>query len=80
MNSSDTGDTRRWGALLFATFVAAAALRVVGLQSGLWYDEIITLVLSVRHPIWQIVTQFPGVNQHPLHSVLAHASITTFGE
>lgn len=69
-----------WKALLLTTFVVAAALRFLGLQSGLWYDEIVTLVLSVRYPLRQIVMEFPGVNEHPFYSVLAHVSIGTFGE
>jgi 4-amino-4-deoxy-L-arabinose transferase-like glycosyltransferase len=63
-----------------ATFVVAGVLRLAGLQSGMWYDEIVTLVLSARHPIAQIMTEFPGVNAHPLYSVLAHVSMAVFGE
>lgn len=71
---------RRWGTVLAAILVLAAVLRLVGLQSGLWFDEIATLVKSVRLPLSQIVTDFPGVNAHPLYSVLGHLSIETFGE
>ncbi len=76
-------DTAIWpwrSILLGATFALAAVLRLVGLESGLWYDEIVTLVLSARHPFGTILTDFPGVNVHPLYSVLAHASIGAFGE
>ena len=69
-----------WSVLLLATVAAAATLRFMGLQSGLWYDEITSLVLSIRHPVGQIVTEFPGPNLHPLYNVLAHLSIQTFGE
>ena len=61
------------------TFLAAA-LRLHHLDSGLWYDEITTLVDSVRPQFLQIVTHFPGNNDHPLYSVLAHVSVTLFGE
>ena len=71
---------RWWWLLLAVTFIAAAALRAIGSGSGLWYDEIVTLVQSARHPIARIVTDFPGVNAHPLYSLLAHASLSTFGE
>jgi 4-amino-4-deoxy-L-arabinose transferase-like glycosyltransferase len=69
-----------WTAALVAVVAAALVLRIPGLNSGLWYDEIVTLVTSVRQPIRNIVTLFPGVNQHPLYSVLAHLSIAAFGE
>ena len=58
----------------------AAVLRAIGLNGGLWLDEILTLVESVRRPLAQIVTVFPGNNQHTLSSVLAHISIGLFGE
>lgn len=66
-----------WLALLTAL---AAVLRAIGLDSGLWYDEIRTLLDSVRSPLYQILTVFPGNNQHPLFSVLAHFSVQAFGE
>jgi 4-amino-4-deoxy-L-arabinose transferase-like glycosyltransferase len=58
----------------------AAVLRLLTLGHGLWWDEIRTLVDSVRLPLWQIVTVFPGDNQHTLFSILAHLSISIFGE
>jgi uncharacterized membrane protein len=66
--------------VLALTMGVAAALRFAGLQSGLWYDEISSLVRSVRLPLSQILTESRGVTAHPLYSVLAHASITGFGE
>lgn len=66
-----------WLALLTAL---AAVLRAIGLDGGLWYDEIRTLLDSVRSPLYQILTVFPGNNQHPLFSVLAHFSVQAFGE
>ncbi len=68
-----------WGWLALLT-MAALVLRAIGLDSGLWYDEIITLIESVRAPLYSIVTQFPGNNQHTLFSVLAHLSTAAFGE
>jgi 4-amino-4-deoxy-L-arabinose transferase-like glycosyltransferase len=68
-----------WTALVALTCVAAV-LRAIGLDGGLWLDEIITLIESVRHPLAQIVTVFPGNNQHTLYSVLAHLSIAALGE
>jgi uncharacterized membrane protein len=72
-------DYELWIALAALT-VLAAALRAIGLNGGLWLDEILTLVESVRHPLAQIVTVFPGNNQHTFYSVLAHLSIQAFGE
>ena len=68
-----------WGWLVTLTMLAVG-LRPVGLNSGLWYDEIVTLHESVRAPLWQIVTAFPTNNQHTLFSVLAHLSVGVFGE
>lgn len=68
-----------WGWLALLTALAVL-LRVPGLNDGLWWDEIRTLVDSVRLPLYRIVTVFPGDNQHTLYSVLAHVSIGVFGE
>jgi len=72
--------TGPWPSLLAGTLIIAAILRVYGLQSGLWFDEIVTLVESARLPLSRILTEFPGVNAHPFYSVLAHASIALFGD
>jgi 4-amino-4-deoxy-L-arabinose transferase-like glycosyltransferase len=63
-----------------AILIAAIALRLIGLGSALWYDEIVTLVESVRLPLPRLVTELNGVNTHPLYSILAHVSIALFGE
>ena len=59
---------------------AAALLRLPGLNSGLWFDEIVTLVESVRLPFRDVVTAFPGNNNHPFYSLLGHLSVVAFGE
>lgn len=69
-----------WPPALAATLVAAAILRFARLGSGLWYDEIVTLVESARKPLLEIFVYFPDVNIHPLYSVLAHLSLQSFGE
>ncbi len=66
--------------LLTIFVVLGAALRIYHLDSGLWFDEITTLINSVRLELRQIVTQYPGNNDHTLYSVLAHISVTLFGE
>ncbi len=69
-----------WRIAVASTVAVATALRFYGLGSSLWYDEIVTLVESARRPLPEILTYFPDVNVHPLYSVLAHASLETFGE
>lgn len=78
--SSRTDDERRWSIAAGVVVALAAALRLPGLNDQLWYDEIATLVISVRHSVGAILTEFPGVNQHPLFSLLSHASVALFGE
>ncbi len=65
---------------LAALMTLAAVLRAIGLDGGLWLDEILTLIDSVRQPVVRIMTTFPSNNQHTLYSVLAHASIALFGD
>jgi mannosyltransferase len=60
--------------------ILAMCLRVIGLNQSLWWDEIASLLVSVRHPFTEIVTVFPGDSQHTLYSVLARLSILAFGE
>jgi 4-amino-4-deoxy-L-arabinose transferase-like glycosyltransferase len=60
--------------------MAALLLRTIGLNSGLWYDEILALIESIRSPFSSIITEFPSNNQHTLFSLLAHLSIQLFGE
>ncbi|HEY3824792.1 MAG TPA: glycosyltransferase family 39 protein [Bryobacteraceae bacterium] len=70
----------RFGLWLAAITALAAVLRVIGLNTGLWWDEIYFLIVSVRHPLSQILTVFPSDNQHPLYTVLAWLSIHVLGE
>jgi len=60
--------------------VLAFATRLIGLDGGLWVDEIYSLVRSFRAPIGTILTEFWGDNHHPFYAVLAHASRALFGE
>ena len=63
-----------------ALTILGAVLRVVGLNRGLWLDEIAFLLTTVRHPLAEIITVFPGDTQHPLYSILARLSVLAFGE
>ncbi len=58
----------------------AAALRFHQLGSQLWYDEVLTLVDSVRLPLGEIVSSFPSQNHHMLYSILARLAFDLFGE
>jgi len=58
----------------------ALGLRLPGLGSGLWFDEIVTLVSFVQQPLQQIVTSYDSANNHIFYSLLAHCSIALFGE
>lgn len=62
------------GLLLLALF-----LRVWGLNSPLWYDEILTLQTHVRLP-WGDMMQTYSMNHHYLYSLQAKASVAIFGE
>jgi 4-amino-4-deoxy-L-arabinose transferase-like glycosyltransferase len=66
-------------AFLAVLVVVGAGLRVYRSDTGLWYDEIVTLLDSVRPPLLRIVTHFPSNNDHPLYSVIAHLSVSIFG-
>ncbi len=82
--SNNTAEDNRFhpGALLAVVFltVLGATLRFHHLNSGLWYDEITTVLDSIRPPLIHIVTRFPSNNDHLFFSVLAHISTTIFGE
>ena len=72
--------TRAERAWLAAILAVGAVLRGIGLNEGLWYDEIATMVRYVRRPLAEIVTRFDTQNQHMLYSILSHGSVTAFGE
>ncbi|MBF9033174.1 phospholipid carrier-dependent glycosyltransferase [Rhodobacterales bacterium HKCCE2091] len=71
---------RRDALILLAITVLAAALRLYRLDSGLWYDEVLTLVDFVRLPVNEIVTTYTSLNNHVLFTLQAHASVALFGE
>jgi mannosyltransferase len=67
--------------LLYVFMAAALVLRVPGhLNSGLWFDEIVLLVDSIRVPFGSLFTTFESDNNHPLYSVSAWLSVHFFGE
>lgn len=71
----------RWeGRALAAILALAAIVRIVGLDAGLWYDEIFTLTHYVRAPLAQVLTDFSSLNNHMFYSLQAKASVAVFGE
>lgn len=68
----------RWAA--FALVLLGLGLRLPGLNQGLWFDEIQTLVEYVRLPMGQILTTFDSQNQHVLYSLGARAVTSLAGE
>lgn len=60
--------------------ILAFVVRAYDLNSQLWYDEIVTLVESVRPPLGDIVSTYRWNNKHPLYAVLAHSTVAICGE
>jgi mannosyltransferase len=60
--------------------VLALALRIPGLNSCMWLDEVLTMMNFARPPAAWIFTSFPDQNQHLLYSLLAHGAMRIFGE
>jgi mannosyltransferase len=65
---------------LAALLLLGLVLRLSHLGSGLWYDEIQTLVEFARLPLGRLLTEYPNTNHHPLYSLLASVSIGVLGE
>lgn len=60
--------------------ITGLILRIIWLNEGLWIDEILTLVKLVPLTAWEIVSQYDSLNNHVLYSLLAHYSISVFGD
>jgi mannosyltransferase len=71
---------RTWVYALIALTGLGLALRIPGLNSCMWLDEVLTMVNFARPPAAWIFTSFPDQNQHMLYSLLAHGSMRIFGE
>ena len=71
----------RWEAgALAALLVLALAVRLVGLNASLWYDEVETLTNFVRLPWGQLFSDFSSLNNHMFYSLQAKAAVELFGE
>ncbi len=78
--ATDPMSARTGALVLCGLTLLGAAVRAFRLDAGLWYDEIVTLVVAVRLPIERLLTEYPTNNHHPLYSLLGHVSIGLFGE
>jgi uncharacterized membrane protein len=67
-------------AVLVAITLVAALARAIGLGSGLWLDEANSLTKVFRLPFGEMLRSYKGENDHPLYSMLAHASMALLGE
>jgi hypothetical protein len=77
---SHTSQTDRWTVWTLAVLLGGAlVLRSIGLQEGLWYDEIKTWVLFVSQPLGHVVSTFDDQNQHLLYSIAAKLTTSLFG-
>ena len=66
-------------AILCAILLLATALRIVGLNSVLWFDEIVTVLSHLRAPWDQMMLSYE-MNHHYLYSFQAKISSDIFGE
>ncbi|MHA2231473.1 MAG: glycosyltransferase family 39 protein [Candidatus Hodarchaeales archaeon] len=65
--------------LLAAILVVALALRLHGIDYGLWYDEISAYVTYMQMSFGKILTTFDSENNHVLFTLLARVSYELFG-
>lgn len=68
-----------WGGLALVC-LTGLVLRMIRLDSGLWYDEIATLLDWVRAPFGVTLTSLPNQNNHIFFSLLAKTAVVLFGE
>ena len=68
-----------WG-WLTAVIAVALILRLIQLNSDLWYDEVVTLVESVRLPFDQLLMTYTSPNNHILFTIFAKFCTNLFGE
>jgi hypothetical protein len=71
---------RDGGLPLAAVLVAALVLRLLGLDDGLWLDEILTLADFARRPPLEVLGVYPNDNHHPLYSFAAALCVAVAGE
>lgn len=69
-----------WRVVVIFAVLLALIVRIPGLNTGLWFDEIWTLVDLVRAPLSKCVTTYESDNNHPLYSLAAWFSVRGLGE
>ncbi|CAN5484829.1 hypothetical protein BH24GEM3_BH24GEM3_27950 [soil metagenome] len=77
--ASSDSHSRGWVPLAIL-LVVATLLRVYRLNQQVWHDEVSILGSSLRRPLLEIVTQWPGPASHILFEASARMSIVVFGE
>ncbi|MGH8548136.1 MAG: glycosyltransferase family 39 protein [Methylococcales bacterium] len=65
---------------LAALILTGLILRLIRLDSDLWYDEVATLIEYVRLPFRQLIVTYTSPNNHILFSVFAKFCTNLFGE
>ena len=75
-----TGPSKAEAVGLGSLILLSLALRLWNLDSGLWLDEIFTLLDYGRSGVGEVATSFPTQNQHMLYSLLIHIPLSLFGE
>ena len=78
---TDQADSKRkitWA--LIAWTILGGVLRSIGLNQQLWYDEIVTVMNTIRIPFAELFTSYVWDNQHTFYSELAQLSVGAFGE
>lgn len=65
--------------ILAAIVALALVLRLVGLNSPLWYDEILTVDTHLKMPWGQMLSDY-SMNHHYLHDVFAKLTMDSFGQ
>lgn len=65
--------------LLVAITILGLVLRLVGLNSDLWLDEVVTVLLYSPMPVLHVVTSYINSNSHLLNTLLIKLSVGVFG-
>ncbi len=65
---------------LIAWTILGGVLRGIGLNQQYWYDEIVTVLNTIRIPPTKLLTSYVWDNQHTFYSALAQLSVAVFGE
>lgn len=80
VGESGASVTRTDRLVLGAILLVALVLRLIRLESCLWYDEVDTLVSHTRESVGRLLTHFPSLNDHVFFTLQAKLSIALFGE